>query len=215
MHLKSPIHLVCLDVGGVLVRICSGWEEACRIANVELRPEVSDAAVLKQVVEVAHRLEHGQIDEETFDQEVGALVGLPPERIAAAAEAWLVEVYPGALELVDWLNGLPGIRAACLSNTTTRHWRMMTTPGQTYAGLERLPHQFLSFEIGHMKPSGEIFQHVEQVTGRRPNQILFFDDSKANVDGAKACGWHAELIDPKDDPPGQVRHALRRYGIGA
>ena len=197
MHLKSPIHLVCLDVGGVLVRICSGWEEACRNAKIELRPEATDGGVMKQVVEGAHRLEHGEIDEETFDREVGALVGAPPERIAAAAEAWLTGVYPGALELIDWLNGLHGIKAACLSNTTTRHWRMMTTPGPTYAGLERLPHQFLSFQIGHMKPSAEIFRHVEQVTGRGPGQIVFFDDSEANVNGAKACGWHAELIDAK------------------
>ena len=214
MHSKSAIKLVCLDIGGVLVRICSGWAEACKIAKIGLEPEMFDAALFKEIVAASHRLEHGHIDERTFDRVVAALTGLTPEQVGAAAEAWLVGVYPGAVELIDWLNGVEGIRVGCLSNTTTRHWRIMTTPGPLYAGLDRLRLQFVSFKIGHMKPAAEIYRHVERETGLRPEEIVFFDDSPANVDGARACGWHGELVDPKGDAPGQVREALRRYGVG-
>jgi glucose-1-phosphatase len=213
MHSKSSIKLVCLDIGGVLVRICSGWAEACKIAKIELDPEMHDAALFKRIVDASHRLEHGRIDEAAFDREVAALTGLTPEQVGAAAEAWLVGVYDGAVELIDWLNGRPGIQVACLSNTTTRHWRMMTTPGRLYAGLDRLKHQFVSFRIGHMKPAAEIYRYVERETRLRPEEIVFFDDSPSNVEGARACGWHGELVDPKADPPAQVRAALRRYGV--
>src|SRR5688500_4639486 len=145
MRPTSPIRLVCLDIGGVLVRICSGWAEACRIAKIDLGPDVYDAALFKRIVEASHRLEHGHIDEATFDREVAELTGLTAEQVGAAAEAWLLGAYAGAVELVDWLNGIPNVMSACLSNTTTRHWRMMATPGgPVYAGLDRLRHQFVS-----------------------------------------------------------------------
>lgn len=213
MQPQPDIRLVCLDIGGVLVRICSGWAEACRLAKIELEPDIYDAALFKQIVDLAHRLEHGHIDEATFDRQVAEITSLTPAQVAAAAEAWLRGVYDGAVELIDWLNTIPYIESACLSNTTTRHWRMMTTPGPVYAGLDRLRHQFVSFRIGHMKPAEEIYRHVERTTGLKPHQIIFFDDSPANVDGARSCGWNAELIDPKADPPGQVREVLRRYGV--
>jgi FMN phosphatase YigB (HAD superfamily) len=214
MQPKSPIRLVCLDIGGVLVRICSGWADACRIAKIEPGPETFDAGLFKQIVEASHRLEHGHIDVPRFDREVAELTGLTPEQVGAAAEAWLLGVYEGAVELIDWLNMLPAVGSACLSNTTTRHWEMMTTPGRVYAGLDRLKHQFVSYNIGHMKPAPEIYRHVERVTGLRPQEIIFFDDSVANVEGARACGWHAELVDPKTDPPGRVREVLREYRVG-
>lgn len=213
MQLKSPIRLVCLDIGGVLVRICSGWADACRIAKIELGPEMQDAALFKRIVEASHRLEHGHIDVPTFDREVAKLTGLTPQQVGAAAEAWLLGVYDGAVELIDWLNTLPGISSACLSNTTTRHWKMMTTPGPVYAGLDRLKHHFVSYNIGHMKPAPEIYRHVERAMGLKPHEIIFFDDSAANVEGARACGWHAEMVDPKSDPPRQVRELLRGYGV--
>lgn len=214
MDSKSPIKLVCVDIGGVLVRICSGWAEACRIAKIDLDPEMFDAALFKEIVAASHRLEHGHIDEATFDREVAELTGLTPEQVGAAAEAWLVGVYDGAVELIDWLNAMPGIQVGCLSNTTTRHWRMMATPGgPVYAGLDRLKLQLVSFKIGHMKPAAEIYRQVERETGLKPGEIVFFDDSPANVEGARACGWHGELVDPKADPPGQVRQILARYGV--
>ena len=64
----------------------------------------------------------------------------------------------------------------------------MTTPGPLYAGLDRLGLQFVSFKIGHMKPAAEIYRYVERETGLRPEEIVFFDDSPANVEGARACG---------------------------
>jgi glucose-1-phosphatase len=213
MQPTSPIRLVCLDIGGVLVRICSGWVDACRIAKIELRPEMRDAGLFKQIVEASHRLEHGHIDVPTFDRQVAEMTGLTPKQVGAAAEAWLLGVYDGAVELIDWLNTLPDLSSACLSNTTTRHWQMMTTPGPVYAGLDRLKHSFVSYEIGHMKPSAAIYRHVERATRFKPHEIIFFDDSAANVQGARACGWHAEQVDPIADPPRQVRELLRRHGV--
>jgi len=41
-----------------------------------------------------------------------------------------------------------------------------------------------------------------------PGGILFFDDTPANVEAARAAGWRAHLVDPAGDPPAQVRSVL-------
>src|SRR5687768_11108458 len=117
---SSDIRLVCLDLGGVLVRICSGWEEACRATRVAMPAVMKDPEVVKQVTALSRLHETGQIDDEAFDRRVAEIVGLSPEQVGKAAEAWLVERYSGAVELVEWLAKHPRLKGACLSNTNTR-----------------------------------------------------------------------------------------------
>ena len=44
------------------------------------------------------------------------------------------------------------------------------------------------------KPDAEIFRRCEERFGFEPEQALFFDDSAANVDAARAVGWDAEVF---------------------
>lgn len=212
--MSHPIQLVCLDLGGVLIRVCRDWREACEAAKLELPRPVFDPEMVRRLVEINRRHESGKMDEVAFDREAAALTGLKPEQIAAAAAGWLRPVYPGAFELVGQLAAAqPRVRSACLSNTNTRHWRMMNEPGPHDLGLDRLTYRFVSFEIGHMKPSPEVFRHVERQAGLAPESIQFFDDNSDNVAAARACGWRAERIDPERDPPAQVLEHLRGHGV--
>src|SRR4051812_27606494 len=212
----TAIRLVCLDLGGVLIRICRNWGEACQAAQLRLPPDFLERAgphVLAGLADLSRRHEGGRIDEAAFVRGTSELTGLAPQQIVAAMEGWLREPYPGAADLVARLAAHPSTQSACLTNTTPRHWRILTAPGPLNVGLDRLTWPFRSYEIGHMKPSAEIFRHVERVTGLTPGEILFFDDNPDNVAGARACGWRAEVIDPATDPPGQVNQMLARYGL--
>ena len=209
----NAIQLVCLDLGGVLVRVCGHWQEAWRAAQLQLPARVLSPALVAALLEIGRQHESGRIDEAAFEREAAKLTGLSPRQIAGASAAFLQGAYPRAADLVGRLAAHPHVRSACLSNTNTRHWRMMNSPGPNDLGLDRLTFRFVSYEIGHMKPSPDIFRHVERASGLSPAQILFFDDNPGNVAAARACGWHAERIDPADDPPGQVVGQLRRYGI--
>ena len=44
-----------------------------------------------------------------------------------------------------------------------------------------------------LKPGREIFDEVVRRIGVRPEEILFIDDSIANVEGARAAGLNAVL----------------------
>jgi putative hydrolase of the HAD superfamily len=212
-HPANPIQLVCLDLGGVLVRVCGTWQEACRAVHLELPAHLLDPAAIMRLSEMNRRYEIGQIDEAEFERQAADLTGLSTKQIGDAVAAWLKGACPGAAELVGRLGSHPHVRSACLSNTNPRHWRMMNSPGPNDLGLGRLTWRFVSYEVGHLKPFPAVFRHVERVSGLAPAQILFFDDNPGNVAAARACGWQAERIDPHDDPPGQVVRHLARFGV--
>ncbi len=50
-----------------------------------------------------------------------------------------------------------------------------------------------------MKPAPEFYRYVIQRIGLPPQEILFIDDNKANVDGARAVGMDARLYNPGTD----------------
>ena len=52
---------------------------------------------------------------------------------------------------------------------------------------------FVSSRIGLRKPDAEAFAHVAQEIGVAPERILFFDDSAANIAGARAVGFQTVL----------------------
>ena len=128
--MPQSIQLVCLDLGGVLIRVCRDWHQACEAAKLELPRPIFDTEMVRRLAEINRRHESGRIDDATFDREASALTGLSPQQVAAAAAGWLGPVYEGAFDLVGRLAAAhPRVRSACLSNTNARHWRMMNTPG--------------------------------------------------------------------------------------
>jgi putative hydrolase of the HAD superfamily len=50
-----------------------------------------------------------------------------------------------------------------------------------------------SADLGCAKPDAEFYQLIEQRSDLRPQELFFIDDKPTNVDGARNCGWAAEL----------------------
>ncbi len=208
------IKLVCFDLGGVLVQICSHWLEACTIVGVEPPASMAVEAMTKPLWHVSKQHELGEIDDAAFDHQVAALTGLSPTDVANVAEAWLKGPYDGVDGLLDELDAA-GLDTACLTNTNARHWRIMLgrTPGQAVPSLRRIRHRLASHLIGAAKPQAAAFEHVEDAAGVAPQSILFFDDAPDNCCGARARGWTARQIDPAGDPVAQIRDQLRCCGV--
>lgn len=51
-----------------------------------------------------------------------------------------------------------------------------------------------SFEAGSLKPERAIFEYTERHLGIDPGTTLFFDDSQANCEAARLCGFHAAHV---------------------
>jgi putative hydrolase of the HAD superfamily len=68
---------------------------------------------------------------------------------------------------------------------------------------------FLSSSIGLRKPDAEAYDHVIKAIGVPASRILFFDDSAANIEGARTRGLSAIHVTSTDD----VARALTALGI--
>ena len=53
---------------------------------------------------------------------------------------------------------------------------------------------FLSYEMHMLKPGAEIFHKAIEVSGHKPEEILFIDDSPSNVQGAALVGIRSALF---------------------
>ena len=58
---------------------------------------------------------------------------------------------------------------------------------------------FFSFEMKALKPSREFYKRVVEEIGGPAENMLFIDDSRANVDGAVAAGLPAVYYEPGTD----------------
>ena len=63
------------------------------------------------------------------------------------------------------------------------------------------------------KPDPKIYQKVKSQLKVSSDELLFFDDSAANIREAKECGWNGELITPLEEPSLQIRKHLKNYDI--
>jgi glucose-1-phosphatase len=54
----------------------------------------------------------------------------------------------------------------------------------------------LSYEIRHRKPHAGFFEHCQRLADAAPRDIVFIDDLHANVDAARAHGWHGIVYRP-------------------
>lgn len=103
--------------------------------------------------------------------------------IAADVRMWSVLDYT----MVEWTLRLAraGIATGILSNICAELSSSLTARCQW---LEMMSHKFWSSEIRCAKPDPRIYQHVLKKVNVPAKHILFIDDKKENVEGAKACG---------------------------
>ena len=99
-------------------------------------------------------------------------------------------------------------RTLIFSNTNEVHWEHLVR--ETDGALSQIEHQ-LSHSIGLAKPHIESYRKVVKLAGIAPERALFFDDLEANVIGARAAGWRAEVF---RDEAG-LREVMMREGIEA
>lgn len=209
----GDIRVVCFDLGGVVVRICRTWEEACARVGVEVRDrarfEAPELRAKRHAITDAYMSGRMPCDA-YWEQIAGATGGLYSEdEVRAVHLAWTRGEYAGIDAVIDRLNGTPGITTACLSNTSHSHWESLSTLG----AVRSLSHRLVSHHMGLVKPDAAIYRAAERELGVRPSEVMFFDDLEENIAGARACGWHAEQIDHDRDTAAQITGHLRARGI--
>ena len=95
---------------------------------------------------------------------------------------------------------------AILSNTSPSHFAKAL---RTAPIIGRISRRYLSYEIGAMKPSPAVFEHMVRDLGCAPSSILFIDDIAENVSTAARFGIVSILF----DGVGNLSEHLTQIGI--
>ena len=208
--------IIVFDLGGVVVRICRSWAEACERAGLPVREPERFAAVelVHARHELADRYMSGHIGCDAFfagiSESTGALYS--PDEIRHIHDVWIIEDEPGVAELIERLNGIGSLVTACLSNTNHAHWQRLIAGPHASPAVAKLRRHLVSHEMGAVKPDQGIYAAAEAAFGARPEEIAFFDDLEANVIAAQARGWRAHLIDHARPTSPQLTSCLIELG---
>jgi FMN phosphatase YigB (HAD superfamily) len=213
----TAIRVVCLDLGGVVVRICRTWQEACARAGVPVRDparfEAEPLRAKRHAITDAYMA--GQMTCAEYWDRIAAHTDTlyTPDEIRAVHLAWTIDDYHGIADLIDRVNATPGLTSACLSNTNHAHWELLTIHKPSPA-IARLRRRLVSHHMGLVKPDLAIYRAAERELDARPHEIAFFDDLPENIAAAHNAGWHAFRIDHAGDSAAQITGHLRELGVG-
>jgi HAD superfamily hydrolase (TIGR01509 family) len=194
------VDALLFDLGGVVIEIdfaraVATWAAAARVPADTLQSRFTfDAAY--------ERHERGEIDAAAYFAALRASlqVEITDAEIVAGWTAIYLREVPGIRDLLRSVESRLPLYAFTNSNPT--HQAIWT---RRYADvLKSFRKVFISSEMGLRKPEAAAFAAISNEIGVPLDRILFFDDTRANVDGALAVGMPAVHVRSIDD----VRSAL-------
>lgn len=185
------------DLGGVVMNIrrenCVRAFEALGMTDANnLLGEYEQAGVFAGV-------ENGSLSAAEFRDEIRRIIGrdIADDEIDAAFCKFLTGIPEERLKALEDLHGRFGMYV--VSNTNPIMWN-----SEIARQFSKLGHDInyyfdgtvTSFEARAMKPDARIFEKVVADFGIRPDETLFFDDSKANCDAAEKLGFRTVHVAP-------------------
>ena len=200
---EAPVDALLFDLGGVLIeidfdRVFARWAELAGVPFAQLKPRFEHGTAYRE-----H--ECGEIDDAAFFAAQRGALGVDLSD-ADLADGWMRVLGPEIEPTVALLPRLAKrIPLHLFSNTNRIHhdyWKVR------YAdALRPIDRRFISCDMGLRKPDAEAFEAVSRALGIPPGRILFFDDTEANVNGARAVGLQAVHVRTPED----VRTAVARW----
>lgn len=114
-------------------------------------------------------------------------------------ELWFTTEYDVDQQLIEIIKKLRKKGIKCYLATNQEKYRAEYLVDQLGFG-EVFDEIFASAHIGQRKPNKEFFEKVmERLKKLKVGNILFWDDTKANVDAAKQFGWKAHIYTDLDN----------------
>ncbi len=186
--MPSP-KVLLFDLGGVLVDF-AGLREFSSLLAEPLPPE--EVRRRWEDSEVFDGFQRGEVSAEAFAHGLLAewRIALDPAAFIALFRSWNRAPLDGAHALLARLR--PHFTLACLSNTNEVHWEDIL---DGHGMRPHFDHHYASHLLRLAKPDPEIYGFVAADLGCAPAEVVFFDDSLANVEGARAAGMAAHRVE--------------------
>jgi 2-haloacid dehalogenase len=188
-RIEGPTAII-FDCGNVLY----GWDPESFLA----RQIPEDEARLRFIEDVDLWGWHDTLDAgRPFDEAAAELSETFPD-YAALISAWgdrfgetISDPIPGVQEIVEELDAR-GVPLFAITNFSADFWRPFRKREDAF--FRRFRDIVVSGEVKLLKPDPAIYYLALDRFGLRPDQALFVDDRKINVEGAEAVGMHGHLF---------------------
>lgn len=200
MELLHGVKNLLFDLGGVLMDLN---RQRCVDAFVALGYRDADKMLGEYAQQgVFMALEEGKVSPEEFRTAIRHEIGkeVTDEAIDYALNQFLLGIPDAKLSLLRKLR--EHYRVMMLSNTNSIMFEQGIDRDFRIQGLtvnDYFDEKYLSYELGVAKPKPEIFEKVIALSGIKPEDTLFFDDSQANLDAAARFGFRTYLVAPFSD----------------
>ena len=203
------IKAIVFDMGGVIVRLdmdrcIRNFKELAGFEDIE---EYLDRFHQKGFIS---DLEEGKTQPEDFYRE--CLEHSRPGTSVETAQYCFCSLLDGleedSLELIRSLRGRYDLYVLSNNNPISRAYfrEMMKKEGLDTE--EVFTNEFYSYELKMLKPSREIYECVIEGVGRKPEEILFIDDARDNIEAASALGITTLWLRPGMDIAVEVEKVL-------
>lgn len=197
------LQLLLFDLGGVLIE----WVGTAGLEGLTRGNKGSEEARRFWLESPAVRLfETGQCTPEEFSERVVDSLGLEvtPQEFLQHFLSWDRGPFEDSEALLTELS--VSIRLGCLSNNNILHWTRLR---EETSLPDHFEYQFISHEIGLMKPDREVFEYTLEKLPFQGAEILFLDDNPECVEAARNCGLIAQEV----HGPRAVRDLLSEFGL--
>jgi HAD superfamily hydrolase (TIGR01509 family) len=189
---------IIFDLGGVIINIdTKRTEEAfTKMGAIDFRNFFGHGFAASFFVDY----EIGKISDRQFIDELKKMTHTDSSD-QAIIEAWNALLLDFPADRIDLLNGLrKRYRLFLLSNTNALH---LTAFQKMYADDfsgnlldDHFEKAYYSHLIGQRKPNRESYERVIEENNLKPDETLFVDDAKINVEGANAVGLIGLYLQP-------------------
>ncbi len=178
------------DLGGVLIDI-----DFNRSLNSWAKASGQTQAKLKQRFEPDHAYREHEIGALDFSQYAQHLrqrltIQLDDTTLLNGWNALLGDALPGSRQLLA--RCAQQYPCYLFSNTNASHYEHWSQHQAKV--LEPLQGIFTSFELGLRKPEPQAFKEIARRIGCSPQDILLFDDTQENINGARDLGLQAVKV---------------------
>jgi len=200
--MEVPPRALLFDLGGVLIDIDFG-----RALEWWAQRADTDPASLRQRFRFDGSYEgheRGELSSPEYFALLRSQLGVDLA-IEDLATGWN-DIYVGVVPGVPALLAKAGRHVPLYALTNTNPSHQAAWSSLFAAELSVFTSVFVSSYLGHRKPEPSAYLEVARRIGTEPHEVLFFDDTPANVDGALAVGMPAVLVESAAD----VERALAR-----
>lgn len=196
---------VLWDVGNVIVR----WDPRALYAKIFKEPADIDR-FLSHVCTLDWHVEHDR--GVAFTDNAAPLIERFPEH-ADEIRAWderfgemLSGPIPETAEVIEAL-AARDVPQFALTNMPQSKWPVVQAISPAHFGLFR--EAVVSGDEKVIKPAPRIYEIVLERTGLLASDLLFIDDSAANIDAAKEIGFHTHHF----TDPARLRSVVENHGL--